>query len=122
MIIRLVRARISPGRSADFHARVREEGLPHLLAGPGLLGLHVGRREEDGVEIAIVVSVWRDWDALTSTLGDDATQPYLLTLDSGLVTSVDVEHFEALEVPPGMGRRAGDPARAAGAPAGSRVG
>ena len=119
MIIRLVRARIAPGRSADFHAQVRDEGLPHLLAGPGLVGLHIGRRDEDGEELAVLVSVWRDWETLTSTLGEDATRPYLLTPESGLVTSVTVEHFEALELAAPMGRRADDPMPAAEAPAGS---
>lgn len=119
MIIRLVRARIAPGRSADFHAQVRAEGLPHLLAGPGLVGLHIGRRDEDGEEIAILVSVWRDWETLTSTLGEDATRPYLLTLESGLVTSVTVEHFEALELPAMTGRRVDDQESAAEVRAGS---
>jgi hypothetical protein len=30
------------------------------LLGPGLVGLHIGRRDEDGEKLAVLVSVWRD--------------------------------------------------------------
>ena len=47
----------------------------------------------------MIVTVWRDWASLTAALGDDPTRPYLLTLESGLVDEVTVEHFEALDLP-----------------------
>jgi hypothetical protein len=91
--------RVEPDRGADFHAFIRERGLPRIQAHPGLVSAHVGRRTEGPDELAIVVTIWRDWDALTEALGPDPSQPYLLTPDTGLVAEARVEHFEAIDLP-----------------------
>ncbi len=99
MIIRVLSVRVEPDRGADFHAFIRERGLPRIQAHPGLVSAHVGRRTEGRDELAIVVTIWRDWDALTEALGPDPSQPYLLTPDTGLVAEARVEHFEAIDLP-----------------------
>ena len=99
MIIRVLNVKIEPDRGADFHAFIRDRGLPRIQAHPGLISAHVGRRTDGGHEVAIVVTVWKDWDALTDALGPDPSQPYLLTPDTGLVVSSQVEHFEAIDLP-----------------------
>ena len=100
MIIRVLSVQIEPDRGADFHAFIRERGLPRIQAHPGLISAHVGRRTDGPDEVAIVVTVWRDWEALTDALGPDPSQPYLLTPSTGLVTTARVEHFEAIDLPP----------------------
>lgn len=100
MIIRVLSVRIEPDRGADFHAFIREHGLPRIQAHPGLVSVHVGRRAEGQDELAVVVTVWRDWEALTEALGPDTSIPYMLTPSTGLVASSRVEHFEAMELPP----------------------
>ncbi len=68
----------------------------------------------------MIVTAWRDWASLTAALGDDPARPYLLTLESGLVDEVTVEHFEGLDLP---GRSAGgNRTSEAAAPAASPVG
>jgi hypothetical protein len=99
MIVRVLRASIAPGRSADFHAFVIDAGLPSVVQRDGLLDVHVGLRTEGSQEIGIIISVWRDWAALESALGPDPNRPYLLLEADGLVTGATVEHFEGLEVP-----------------------
>lgn len=100
MIIRVLSVQIEPDRGADFHAFIRERGLPRIQAHPGLISAHVGRRTDGPNETAIVVTVWRDWEALTEALGPDPSQPYMLTPSTGLVASARVEHFEAIDLPP----------------------
>ncbi|MEX2136971.1 MAG: hypothetical protein WEB29_08515 [Chloroflexota bacterium] len=100
MIVRVLSVRIAQGRGAEFHAFIRERGLPRIQAHPGLVSVHVGRRTEGHDEFAIVVTTWTDWHALTEALGPDPSQPYLLTLESGLVDEATVEHFEAIDLPP----------------------
>lgn len=108
MIVRLLRARIAPNRTAEFHDFVQHVGLPALRATAGLLDVHVGRRSVGTHEEAVIVSVWRDWDLLTTAIRDPQ-QPYLITPETGLVVEASVEHYEAVEteelVPPGAGRR-----------------
>jgi len=99
MIIRVLSVRIAQGRGAEFHAFVRERGLPRIQSHPGLVSAHVGRRTDGPDEFAIVVTAWRDWEALTDALGDPS-QPYMLTPESGLAETATVEHFEAIELPP----------------------
>lgn len=100
MIVRVLSVRIAQGRGAEFHAFIRERGLPRIQAHPGLVSAHIGRRTDGHDEFAIVVTVWTDWHAITDALGPDPSQPYLLTPESGLVETATVEHFEAIDLPP----------------------
>jgi Antibiotic biosynthesis monooxygenase len=100
MIVRVLSVHVAPNRGAEFHAFIRDQGLPRIQAHPGLISVHVGRRTEGPDELAVVVTVWRDWQALTEALGPDPSQPYMLTPATGLVTKATVEHFEEIDLPP----------------------
>jgi hypothetical protein len=97
MIIRVLQATIVPRRSADFHRFVIEEGLPGLRGHDGLIDVYMGLRSEGTEETGVIVSVWRDWDALADAVGPDPSRPYLLTPETGIVSSVQIMHFEALD-------------------------
>ena len=112
MIVRVLNARIAPNRGAEFQSFIREHGLPRLQNHPGLVSLHVGRRNEGSDEFVTVISVWRNWDALQDALGPDPSQPYLPAPGTEMVESTSVEHFEAVEITPLAGREeslAGEP-------------
>lgn len=100
MIVRVLNVEIAPGRGPEFHAFIRETGLPRIQAHPGLVSAHVGRRTDGPDEFAIVVTIWRDWEALTDALGPDPSQPYMPAPGSGLAVTATVEHFEAIDLPP----------------------
>ena len=100
MIVRVLSVHVAPDRGAEFHAFIRDRGLPRIQTHPGLVSVYVGRRTEGADELAIVVTVWRDWQALTEALGPDPSVPYMLTPETGLVSSAKVEHFEAIHLPP----------------------
>jgi hypothetical protein len=102
MIVRVLNIRIAKDRGAEFHAFVRERGLPRIQASPGLVSAHIGRRTDGPDEFAILVTVWQNWQALTEALGPDPSQPYMLTPESDLVEMATVEHFEAIDLPPPM--------------------
>jgi hypothetical protein len=99
MIIRVLSVKIAQGRGAEFHAFIREQGLPRIQVHPGLVSAHVGRRTEGHDEYAIVVTTWTDWSDLTEALGDPS-QPYMLTTASGLVETATVAHYEGIDLPP----------------------
>jgi hypothetical protein len=99
MIIRVLSVEVAQGRGAEFHAFMRERGLPRIQAHPGLVSVNVGRRTDGSDEFAIVVTVWRDWEALTEALGPDPSQPYMVTPESGLAQTAKVEHFEGIDLP-----------------------
>jgi hypothetical protein len=99
MIVRVLSVRIAQGRGPEFHAFIRERGLPRIQAHRGLVSVNVGRRTEGQDEFAIVVTIWTDWHSLTEALGPDPSQPYMPTPESGLVEAATVEHFEAIDLP-----------------------
>jgi hypothetical protein len=99
MIIRVTSVRIAKDRGPEFHAFMRERGLPRMQEHPGLISVNVGRRTDGADEFAVIVTVWRDWDSLTDALGPDPSQPYMVTTESGLAETARVEHFEAIELP-----------------------
>ena len=107
MIIRVLQATIAPRRSADFHTFVIEQGVPRFREHDGLIDVYVGLRSDGSEDTGIIVSVWRDWDALAAAVGPDPLRPYLLTPETGLITSVDILHFEAVEPLPSVDRLAG---------------
>ncbi|HET7082805.1 MAG TPA: hypothetical protein VFJ00_03740 [Candidatus Limnocylindria bacterium] len=96
----MLNVRIAKDRGAEFHAFVRERGLPRIQKHPGLVSAYVGRRTDGPDEFAVVVTIWRDWQVLTDALGPDPSQPYLLTPESGLAETATVEHFEGIDLPP----------------------
>ena len=100
MIIRVLSVQLADDTGPEFHAFIREHGLPRLQLHPGLVSVHIGRRTAEDGERAVVVTVWRDWAALEDALGPDTSQPYLLTPAMGLTTGASVEHFEAIDLPP----------------------
>ena len=107
MIVRVLSVHVAPNRGAEFHAFIRDHGLPKIQTHPGLISVNVGRRTEGPDEFAIVVTVWQDWQALTEALGPDPSEPYMLTPATGLVTKATVEHFEAIDLPELPKRAAG---------------
>src|SRR5437773_11536719 len=99
MIMRVLSVRIAPDRGAEFHAFVRERGLPRIQRNPGLVSVQVGRRADGPSEHAILVTVWRDWESLIDAVGPDPSQAFMLTSELGLVDVAMVEHYEAVDLP-----------------------
>lgn len=71
-VIRLFHFR--PVRPA-FDAILRDVMIPDLVARPGLLACHVGRRGPDDVGPRLVATVWASRDAMSETLGEDFDPP-----------------------------------------------
>lgn len=99
MIVRILSVRIAPDRGAEFHAFVREHGLPQIQEHPGLVSAYVGRRTEGADELAIIITIWRDWQGLEEALGPEPSHLHLLTQISEMVVSSSVEHFEGIDLP-----------------------
>ena len=96
MIIRVLQATIAPMRSAEFHAFVMDRAIPAFRQHDGLIDVRVGLRSDGSEDFGIVISVWSDWDALAAAVGPDPSRPYVLTPETGLVTSVEVRHYEGV--------------------------
>jgi hypothetical protein len=105
MIVRIVAIRMKPGLEGLFHASLRSE-LDLLREQPGLVYVKAARRLlEDGGEEVVLMEEWATPAHLHLWAGPDLMRPRLLPdveqrlADATL--SVEVTHYEAIDLAPG---------------------
>lgn len=92
MILRIFRVRARPGRVAELEQVVRARGVPNLTGRDGLVALFLGRPAgEDGDEL-VLLTVWRDLEALRAFKGDAWQDARLLPEEAELAESASVSH------------------------------
>jgi len=94
MIMRVLRAKVKPGRLKDYQRLCEEKSFPHLRATPGLVALHAGAPLEAQPDEFVVVSVWRDLDALVGFAGEQWREVVILPGEAELVDEMIVEHYD----------------------------
>ena len=91
-ILRVVRFR---SRGAESDAYLRSETIPHLRSLPGLLDVHVGRREDAEGDTRIVAMVWSDRAAMVAAVGESVEIAPTFTEKTGVTA---VESLEVLDL------------------------
>lgn len=94
MIVRIFRARVRPGQQAAFEEKARALSVPLVRAQPGLLAFFPGRPLGDGDEF-VMVTVWRDLDALRGFVGDDWRQAVVPLEEVPFLWETSVQHYAA---------------------------
>jgi quinol monooxygenase YgiN len=93
MIIRVFRARIREGRVPEFKAMVREQSIPWLERTNGMLGYFAGAPLEDNSREFVMVTLWRDTDALKSFVGEHWQTPVVTEDETPLVEEMFAHHY-----------------------------
>lgn len=93
MITRVFRGRVRPGKHADFERFIRTEALPEFRANPGVEGVHFGTPTEQDPDEFLVVTVWRDLDALKAYAGERWSDPKLSLTEAHLLAEASVHHY-----------------------------
>jgi heme-degrading monooxygenase HmoA len=96
-IIRVFRARVRPGKQAEFERFFRESALPYLRGRPGLLAQHVGRPLEPTAAEFVYVTVWEDLAALQAFAGEEWQAAHLLPEEVPLLQETLVDHYASLD-------------------------
>ena len=96
MIVRVFEARLRPGAEEAFAEALRDD-VEAAKRQPGLVSLRWGERVERGETHVIVVSVWRDLDAVQDWLGPGYLEPRYAPGEVSLVAHARVRHYEGLE-------------------------
>ena len=125
MIVRVLRARIRPGRVGAFNAVFRQQ-VPLLKEQPGLVYVKLARRlQPDGGEDVVLFEEWQDAASLYAWVGPNLMEPRLVPGAKELIDDLVVAHYEALDKdnietePPVESERTGEPFDAdGGAPPG----
>lgn len=95
MILRIFRVRARPGCASALERVVRERGVPNIARREGLLSLFVGRPDDGDDRDLVLVSVWRDEEALRAFKGDAWKEARLLPEEIELSESASVSHVVA---------------------------
>ena len=77
---------------------MRERGVPNIARREGLLWLFLGRPDDGDDHALVVVSVWRDLDAIRAFKGDAWREARLLPEELELSESASVWHVQAESV------------------------
>src|SRR5262245_5257390 len=94
MIMRVLRAKVKAGRLKDYQRLCEEKSFPHLHATPGLVALHRGAPLVSQPDEFVVVTVWRDLEALVGLAGEHWREVVVLPGEAELVEEMAVEHFD----------------------------
>ena len=96
LIVRVYRARVRPGREADYVALLEGQVLPAAHTTDGLAAFHIARRLDGPTTEFLIITVWRDRAAVEAVAGRDWHQPIFFTGEETLIEGFSIEHFEAI--------------------------
>jgi quinol monooxygenase YgiN len=97
VIVRVLRARIRPGKVGAFNAIFRQQ-VPLLKEQPGLVYVKLARRlQPDGGEDVVLLEVCHDAAALYAWVGQTLMEPRLVPGAKELIDELVVAHYEALD-------------------------
>ena len=71
MIIRIFRANIRKSRVSEFKQMVQDQSIPWLESSDGMLGCFPGEPFGENAQEFVMITLWRDLDALEAFAGTD---------------------------------------------------
>jgi antibiotic biosynthesis monooxygenase len=97
VIVRVLRARVRPGKVGAFNMLFRQQ-VPLLKAQPGLVYVKLARRlRPDGGEDVVLFEEWQDAFSLYAWVGPDLMEPRLVPGAREMIDELVVAHYEALD-------------------------
>ena len=99
MIVRILTADVPERNARAFEAVLRKQ-LPLIRAHDGLVYVKLARQAFAEHDHVMLFEEWRDLKSLYAWTGPDVTKPRLLPGAEGLAESVEVTHYEALDIDP----------------------
>jgi heme-degrading monooxygenase HmoA len=93
MILRIFRARAHPGRGTALEHVIRTRGIPNISGREGLVALLLGRPDESQGDELVLISLWRDLDALRAFKGESWREARLLPEELELTAAAAVSHI-----------------------------
>jgi quinol monooxygenase YgiN len=94
-IIRVFHALAKPGQAGVLERRLREDVIPEVAAAAGLVAYHAGRPHGDSREF-VMVTVWRDLEAVRAFAGEDYEQPVVYADTADLIEEMSLHHYEGV--------------------------
>ncbi len=93
MIIRIFRAKIHKDRVSAFKRMVQEQSVPWLEKSDGMLGYFPGEPFDEDAREFVMITLWRDLDALKTFAGTDWNNPVVTDDEAPLVEAMFADHY-----------------------------
>ncbi len=94
MILRVLRAHTKPDMRGAFERLCREKSVPHIRRTPGFVALQILKPLPNRPDDFVLISTWKDLDALRGFAGERWEEVVLLPGEADLVESLSVEHYD----------------------------
>lgn len=94
MILRVFRARLKPGRRAEYEALFRRHALPLMRKAPGNAAIHISPPRPDRPDEFVLATVWADLAALQAYTGANWREIMTLPGEAELIEEMGVQHFD----------------------------
>ena len=93
MIIRIFRAKIRKGQVSAFKRMVQDRSIPWLESSDGMLGYFPGEPFCENAREFVMITLWRDLDALEAFVGTDWDNPVVTEDEAPLVEAMFADHY-----------------------------
>ena len=100
MIVRVFRARVQPGKAAEFRKFFASEALAFVQAQKGLVRAEIGWPLSPDDDEFLMITVWHDLEALRDFAGENWMQARILPEERPLLRETFVHHYEAASSEP----------------------
>ena len=94
MILRVFRAKVRKGKEEEFRKKVREQSLPRLRGQDGMANCFPGAPLSESDSEFIMVTLWRDLEALKTFLGENWDKPLVAPDEAPLIEEMSVQHYQ----------------------------
>ena len=93
MIVRVFRAKIRQGRTADFERLVREQSIPWLNRSDGMVAYFPGKPIDEVSREFVMVTLWRDLASVEKFAGRNWASPVVTEDEAPLVEEMFAHHY-----------------------------
>lgn len=95
MVIRVFRARVQPGKQADFETLARRLSVPLVQKQQGLLGFYAGRPLGHSHDEFVMVTLWENLEAVKAFVGPDWEQAVVPEEERPVLADSFLHHYES---------------------------
>lgn len=103
MIIRLFRATVRPQHQAEFEEKFARISFEFVRRADGNIGVELGRPTRGKPDEYVMISKWRDEQALRAFGGPEWRQAVIPAGMEHLILACEVDHYELLPPRPSEG-------------------
>ncbi len=94
MIARVFRAKVRPGKQAEFQQKVEQLSIPLVKAQKGMLAYYPGKPLDPASDEFVMVTLWEDLGALKAFAGENWNRPIIPEEELPLLEQTFVHHYE----------------------------